>query len=287
AALRVFPPDGPDAGALLRKGVAHVAVAQAPHLARRGVVAEQQPAVVHHAATQTRADSEADQIPMAARAARLRELLIDPGQKASQRFAVREQVPVVVEKHGNAVPVLEHRPEGDTAAECGQVAQVADHAGGIVGGPGKGERDRRGRLARRPMHGVEARPDLLEACVQVVGAGRKREGLEQQPAAAHRIERELRATRVQREHDAWIVRERAHAAVRRARATRYAKHTAGTAYDVPPRPWSSNSPIARGITAPPAIAMHISPLSSALRSGRRSTVIAKTSGHTLAKPNPQ
>ena len=52
---------------------------------------------------------------------------------------------------------FEHRPQGDSAAEAGQIAQVADDARRIIDRAGKGEADRH---RRRGATGADLRETL-------------------------------------------------------------------------------------------------------------------------------
>ena len=112
----------------------------------------------HDARAEARAERDAEKIAVAPGAPRLGEQRVDLGKEAVQRFAVREEIAVVVDEDGHAEPVFEHRPERDPAAKGGKVAEIADHARRVVRGARKGEGDgRHGRRPPRPAPGKSPR----------------------------------------------------------------------------------------------------------------------------------
>ncbi len=211
---RVFAAHRANAGSFLGERIPLVAVSQAPDFACCRVVAQEELPVVHHSPAETGPQREGDQVPEAPSLSRLGEPLVHPGQESPQRLAVGEQVAVVVDEDGNAVPVLEHRSQRDAAAEGGEVAEVADDPRAIVCRSGKGEGDRRRFPSRGREDLVEAFAKLVEARFQLVGARRKRKGLEQELPAANRVEDQLGPARVERQDQAAIVEEAHHAAPR-------------------------------------------------------------------------
>ena len=82
------------------------------------------------AAAEAGPERHAEEIVVAFGAAGLFEQAVDVRQKAGDRFAIDEQVAVIVDEGRDAKALLEHRPQGDAAAETGQIAEVADDAAG-------------------------------------------------------------------------------------------------------------------------------------------------------------
>ncbi len=76
---------------------------------------------VGDAASEAGAESHAEKVPVALGAARLREPVIHERKKAREGLAVRKEVAVVANEHGNPEVVFQHRPQRDAAAKRGQV----------------------------------------------------------------------------------------------------------------------------------------------------------------------
>ena len=166
----------------------------------------QQFAVADDAAAEAGAQRDAEQVLIALRAAGLFQQVVDVGQKAGDRFAVDEQVAVVVDEHGDAEAVFEHRPQGHAAAKGRQVRHVVDDARRIVGRPGEGETDRHGRLRALGLHLREAADDVRQAAVELIGLAGDVDRIEKELIAADGGELEVRAAGVQRHDNAGVVR---------------------------------------------------------------------------------
>ena len=85
------------------------------------------------AAAEAGAQRHAEEVLVALGAARLFQQAVDVGQKTGDGLAIDEEVAVVVDEDRDAELLLEHRPQRHAAAEAGQVAQVANDAGRVVG----------------------------------------------------------------------------------------------------------------------------------------------------------
>ena len=124
-------------------------VGHAPQIAAHLIVATQQLAVYHYAASEACAQRHADKILVAARVADSLQTGVHLGQHACQRLTVGEETAVVVDEYGNAEMVLKKRTERHTTAESGEIGQVAYDACLVIGRSGKGETDGFGRFGQQ------------------------------------------------------------------------------------------------------------------------------------------
>lgn len=102
-----------------------LAVAETPHVAARGVVAQQQLPADDHAAAESRSECHAQQVAVAFLRSGGGQLCIDPRKRPDHGLAVGEEVAVVVDEDRDAEFHLEERPEGYAVAERREVGQVA------------------------------------------------------------------------------------------------------------------------------------------------------------------
>ena len=217
------------------------------------------------------------------------------GRKPAIASPKANRSPSLLMKTGTPKAVLEHRPERDAAPERGQVAEVADDAARVVGRAREGEADGRRRGRRlRPSPSRSPRRSCAGRPARSSPFDGSSTGSTTSRSACTAENDEVRAAGVERQDDARVLRV-AHltppsprAAPRRAARARAGRrtHASGTRKAAVQPSVSLSRPISGGSTAPPKIAMHIRPDSSAPRSGRASTVSENSTGQMFAKPRP-
>ena len=195
----VYPFHSTHGHALLDDYAGHLLVAQAESLHAR-VVAPVQPVVHHHADAEARAKRVAQKILVALRTAECLEPGVHFGQCAAQRFAIGEQVAVIVDEHRDAELILQERSQRHTVAERREVGQIAaDDAVGVVGRARESEADGHG-LLRQPVDDLaEASHHRREAEVQVVGVRRHGDRFHNEFVGLHGPEHEIRAACIERD----------------------------------------------------------------------------------------
>ena len=179
-------------------------VAEDPDVAAASVVAGQQLPVDDCAGAESRAERDAQQVPVALRRSARLQQRVDLGQRARDGFAVGEQVAVVVDEYRNAEAPFEVGAQCDSAAKGGEVRQVADDAVGIVGRSREGEADGVRARGELPLHGFESFDQRRQHAVEVVRTGGKMHRRDDLAIGRHGREDEVRSAGVEGQNDAWV-----------------------------------------------------------------------------------
>ena len=202
---RIHPPNGAYGCALFRVHIPLQLVAHEPHLAGHRVIADVQSAIAHDTAAQSRAQRHTQQVAELLGAAGVSEQDVHVWQQPRRRFAVSEQVAVVVDESGEPELVLEHGAKRHIAVTR-QIPWTHDDAMEVIRRSGEGETDGHRRRGQLRAYSAEPFHNRVERPLQIVRVRRQREACHHRAVPLDGGEDEVGAARVQCHYAAGIVR---------------------------------------------------------------------------------